>query len=248
MYELQQICRFMEQWAPPALAEEWDNPGLLVDAGSLVRRVLVTLDITPAVVGEAHRLGCQLVVSHHPVIFKPVRRLQSADAAFLLARYGISALCAHTNLDAAEGCVNDVLAGLLELEDVQPLEGLGRVGDRDSISPAQLAEQVGKLLGAPVLLADAGLPITRVAVVGGSGGEFFEAAARAGAQCLVTGEASHHHGLDALEQGVSVIVAGHFATEWPIVPEMARRLRQAFGELEVLVSGSNRPPFHLAGR
>lgn len=248
MYELQQICRFMEQWAPPALAEEWDNPGLLVDAGSLVRRVLVTLDITPAVVEEAHRLGCQLVVSHHPVIFKPVRRLQSADAAFLLARYGISALCAHTNLDAAEGGVNDVLAGLLELEDVQPLEGLGRVGDRDSISPAQLAEQVGKLLNAPVLLADAGLPITRVAVVGGSGGEFFEAAAQAGAQCLVTGEASHHHGLDALEQGVSVIVAGHFATEWPIVPEMARRLRQAFGELEVLVSGSNRPPFHLAGR
>lgn len=248
MYELQQICRFMEQWAPPALAEEWDNPGLLVDAGSLVRRVLVTLDITPAVVEEAHRLGCQLVVSHHPVIFKPVRRLQSADAAFLLARYGISALCAHTNLDAAEGGVNDVLAGLLELEDVQPLEGLGRVGDRDSISPAQLAEQVGKLLNTPVLLADAGLPITRVAVVGGSGGEFFEAAARAGAQCLVTGEASHHHGLDALEQGVSVIVAGHFATEWPIVPEMARRLRQAFGELEVLVSGSNCPPFHLAGR
>ena len=248
MYELQQICRFMEQWAPPALAEEWDNPGLLVDAGSLVRRVLVTLDITPAVVEEAHRQGCQLVVSHHPVIFKPVRRLQSADAAFLLARYGISALCAHTNLDAAEGGVNDVLAGLLELEDVQPLEGLGRVGDRDSISPTQLAEQVGKLLGAPVLLADAGLPITRVAVVGGSGGEFFEAAAQAGAQCLVTGEASHHHGLDALEQGVSVIVAGHFATEWPIVPEMARRLRQAFGELEVLVSGSNRPPFHLAGR
>lgn len=248
MYELQQICRFMEQWAPPALAEEWDNPGLLVDAGSLVRRVLVTLDITPAVVEEAHRLGCQLVVSHHPVIFKPVRRLQSTDAAFLLARYGISALCAHTNLDAAEGGVNDVLAGLLELENVQPLEGLGRVGDRDSISPAQLAEQVGKLLNAPVLLADAGLPITRVAVVGGSGGEFFEAAAQAGAQCLVTGEASHHHGLDALEQGVSVIVAGHFATEWPIVPEMARRLRQAFGELEVLVSGSNRPPFHLAGR
>lgn len=248
MYELQQICRFMEQWAPPALAEEWDNPGLLVDAGSLVRRVLVTLDITPAVVEEAHRLGCQLVMSHHPVIFKPVRRLQSADAAFLLARYGISALCAHTNLDAAEGGVNDVLAGLLELEDVQPLEGLGRVGDQDSISPAQLAEQVGKLLNTPVLLADAGLPITRVAVVGGSGGEFFEAAARAGAQCLVTGEASHHHGLDALEQGVSVIVAGHFATEWPIVPEMARRLRQAFGELEVLVSGSNRPPFHLAGR
>lgn len=248
MYELQQICRFMEQWAPPALAEEWDNPGLLVDAGSLVRRVLVTLDITPAVVEEAHRLGCQLVVSHHPVIFKPVRRLQSADAAFLLARYGISALCAHTNLDAAEGGVNDVLAGLLELEDVQPLEGLGRVGDRDSISPAQLAEQVGKLLSAPVLLADAGHPITRVAVVGGSGGEFFEAAAQAGAQCLVTGEASHHHGLDALEQGVSLIVAGHFATEWPIVPEMARRLRQAFGELEVLVSGSNRPPFHLAGR
>lgn len=248
MYELQQICRFMEQWAPLALAEEWDNPGLLVDAGSLVRRVLVALDITPAVVEEAHRLGCQLVVSHHPVIFKPVRRLQSADAAFLLARYGISALCAHTNLDAAEGGVNDVLAGLLELENVQPLEGLGRVGDRDSISPAQLAEQVGKLLSAPVLLADAGLPITRVAVVGGSGGEFFEAAARAGAQCLVTGEASHHHGLDALEQGVSVIVAGHFATEWPIVPEMACRLRQAFGELEVLVSGSNRPPFHLAGR
>ncbi len=248
MYELQQICRFMEQWAPPALAEEWDNPGLLVDAGTLVRRVLVTLDITPAVVEEAHRLGCQLVVSHHPVIFKPVRRLQQGDAAFLLARYGISALCAHTNLDAAYGGVNEVLAGRLERDMVQPLEGRGRVGDRESISPAQLAEQVGRLLNAPVLLADAGRPVTRVAVVGGSGGEFFAAAAQAGAQCLVTGEASHHHGLDALDQGVSLIVAGHFATEWPVVPEMARRLRQAFGGLEVLISGSNRPPFHPVGR
>ena len=98
--------------APPELAEHWDNPGLLVDCGGNVHRVLVTLDITPEVVAEAAAKQCTVIVAHHPVIFDPLKRLCPADVPYQLVRAGISAICMHTNLDAAEGGVNDVLADL----------------------------------------------------------------------------------------------------------------------------------------
>ena len=110
MTTVQQIYEEMQRIAPLALAESWDNPGLLVDCGGGVSRVLVTLDITPEVVEEAARKGCGLIVSHHPVIFSPLKKLSGQDAAFRLVKNGISAICMHTNLDAAEGGVNEVLA------------------------------------------------------------------------------------------------------------------------------------------
>ena len=113
MTTVQQIYEEMQRIAPLALAESWDNPGLLVDCGGEVSRVLVTLDITPEVVEEAARKGCGLIVSHHPVIFSPLKKLSGQDVAFQLVKSGISAICMHTNLDAAEGGVNEVLAGYL---------------------------------------------------------------------------------------------------------------------------------------
>ena len=110
MTTVQQIYEEMQRIAPLALAESWDNPGLLVDCGGEVSRVLVTLDITPEVVEEAARKGCGLIVSHHPVIFSPLKKLSGQDVAFQLVKNGISAICMHTNLDAAEGGVNEVLA------------------------------------------------------------------------------------------------------------------------------------------
>lgn len=236
------IAAYIEEKAPAALAEEWDNVGLLVDAGQPVRRVLAALDITPAVVAEAKRLDCQLVVSHHPVIFHALKRLSDQPAA-LLVREGLSAVCAHTNFDTAEGGVNDVLAALLGLANVRPFAGLGRVGEVPEQPAADFAARAAAALGVPVMLADAGRPVRTVAVVGGSGGDFADAAREAGADCLVTGEAAHHEGLGALQRGMSLIVGGHYATEHPAVHRLADWLRERFGELEVLESRDERPPF-----
>ena len=110
MARVREICECLEQLAPKELAESWDNVGLLVECGAEVTSVLVALDITDEVVAEAELQGCQLIVAHHPVIFKPLRTLARRDVAFRLVKKNISAICMHTNLDAAEGGVNDVLA------------------------------------------------------------------------------------------------------------------------------------------
>ena len=110
---VQQILGFLRAVAPQELALDWDNVGLLVDAGQPVDGVLTTLDITPAVVREAVENDCQLIVSHHPVIFHPLRTLAADDVPALLMKNGISAICMHTNLDAAPGGVNDTLCDIL---------------------------------------------------------------------------------------------------------------------------------------
>lgn len=244
MPTLTKVVDFIEEIAPRSLAAEWDNPGLLVRAGEDASRILVALDITPPVVEEAQQKGCGLIVSHHPVIFHPLHRLERGNVVYRLAQAGISALCAHTNLDMAQGGVNDVLAALLGLTDVETVEPFGRVGNlKEEIPAATFASFCGSRLGNGVQLADAGVPVRRVVVVGGSGGDVIPQAVAEGAQCVVTGEAGHHNGLDAVESGVSLIVAGHYATEAPVVPVLAERLRQRFADAEVLVSEKQFDPF-----
>ena len=119
---VEDIYHFLNEKAPFSTAEEWDNTGLLVgDPQREVARVLTVLDITPDAVEAAQRLGAQLIVSHHPVIFSPLRRLESSSIPYALAQADIAAVCAHTNLDRAAGGVNDTLASLLGLRSVQPM-------------------------------------------------------------------------------------------------------------------------------
>ena len=130
MTTVQQIYEEMQRIAPLALAESWD-------CGGEVSRVLVTLDITPEVVEEAARKGCGLIVSHHPVIFSPLKKLSGQDVAFQLVKSGISAICMHTNLDAAEGGVNEVLAGIFGMREMEAFaEGCGRVGSIEPVTPS----------------------------------------------------------------------------------------------------------------
>lgn len=245
----------MQRIAPLELAESWDNPGLLVDCGRSVDRVLVTLDITPEVVQEAAAKGCGLIVAHHPVIFSPLKRLESRDVPFQLVQNGISAICMHTNLDAAEGGVNEVLAGIFGMRNWAPFAGgCGRVGEVDPIPVPELAKKAQDALGkrcnrpetgpaVQVKYTDSGMPVQRLAVISGAGGSLFEEAIAVGADCLLTGEANHHHACDAARLGLSLIAAGHYATEFPVTAAVAERLRAAFPELEVLVSTANRDPY-----
>ena len=216
MAEIQAIYQAMARMAPPELAESWDNVGLLVDCGRPATRALTALDITPEVVEEARQLGCGVIVAHHPVIFSPLKRLDCRDVAFLLVQAGISAICMHTNLDAAEGGVNEVLAEILGIRDPVPFAGgCGRVGELDAVSPLtvpELARLAQKELAArcvpplegpavQVKYTDNGRPVRRLAVISGSGGSMFEEALVAGADCLLTGEANHHAACDARRLG-----------------------------------------------
>lgn len=255
MTTVQQVYEAMQHIAPLELAEHWDNPGLLVDCGGPVHRVLVALDITPEVVAEAASRQCEVIVSHHPVIFDPLKKLGPQDVPFQLVRAGISAICMHTNLDAAVGGVNEVLAGIFGMQDPEPFaEGCGRVGSIEPITVPQLAckaqQELAARCNAPdvgpavqVKFADTGKPVRRLAVISGAGGSLFEEALAMGADCLLTGEANHHHACDAKRLGLSLIAAGHYATEFPVTAAVAEKLRAALPGVEVLVSTANKDPY-----
>ena len=255
MTTVQQVYEVMQRLAPPELAEHWDNPGLLVDCGGAVHRVLTALDITPEVVEEAAAKQCEMIVSHHPVIFSPLKKLTLRDVSFQLVQKGISAICMHTNLDAAEGGVNEVLAGIFGMKNWEPFAGgCGRVGEVDPITVPELARKAQAVLGGrcnrprsgpavQVKFADTGRTVRRLAVISGAGGSLFAEAIAEGADCLLTGEANHHAAIDAVRLGLSLVVAGHYATEFPVCAAIADRLHAAFPELEVRVSGENRDPY-----
>ena len=255
MTTVQQLYEAMQRIAPLELAESWDNPGLLVDCSGEVTRVLVTLDITPEVVTEAAAKHCEAIVAHHAVIFDPLKKLGPQDVPFQLVRAGISAICMHTNLDAAAGGVNEVLAGIFGMQDPEPFAGgCGRVGSIEPITVPQLARKAQQELAArcnapdagpavQVKFADTGKPVQRLAVISGAGGSLFEEALAMGADCLLTGEANHHHACDAKRLGLSLIAAGHYATEFPVTAAVAEKLRAALPGVEVLVSTANKDPY-----
>lgn len=255
MITVRQVYEAMQAIAPLELAEHWDNPGLLVDCGGQMHRVLAALDITPEVVAEAAAKQCEMIVSHHPVIFDPLKRLGPQDVPFQLVRAGISAICMHTNLDAAAGGVNEVLAGIFGMQDPEPFaEGCGRVGSIEPITVPQLARKAQQELAArcnapdvgpavQVKFADTGKPVRRLALISGAGGSLFEEALAMGADCLLTGEANHHHACDAKRLGLSLIAAGHYATEFPVTAAVAEKLRAALPGVEVLVSTANKDPY-----
>lgn len=242
---LAELTAFLREYAPFETAEPWDNVGVLVRCGEAVTGVLCALDITPATVAEAETAGCNVIVSHHPVIFRPVKALSQHDVPALLLRAGISAICLHTNLDRAAGGVNDVLAERLGLLNIEPFaDGIGRVGLLPRpMRPDELAAHTAQTLGAPVKYAAAEKSIVRVAVVSGSGGSYAKEAAGTGADCLVTGEAGHHDALDALAAGISVVAATHFATETLIAGVLAQRLGAAWPGMRVQRSKADADPF-----
>lgn len=241
---VQQVLEEMRRIAPPELAESWDNVGLLVDAGRPVDAILTTLDITAPVVEEAVKQGCTLIVSHHPVIFDPIKRVTAQDLPALLLAGGVSAICMHTNLDAAPGGVNDTLAELLGMRDTIPFaDGCGRIGTVDVTTAKALAELCRDALGPGVRYVEADHPVLRLAEVSGAGGSYWKEALELGADCLVTGEANHHVACDAKQRGMGLVAAGHWATERPIAEVLAKRLSEAFPDIPVTVSRADQDPF-----
>ena len=223
---------------PASLSCDWDNDGLLCapDPNATVVRVLCTLDVTDAAIAEAVRLGANVILSHHPLIFHPLHAITPEDSVarrvMSLLSAGIAVISFHTRADAASGGVNDLLAGVLGLRDVLPFgEGLGRIGTLgDPISPAAFAAHVADLLGTPaVVLGDAGRAVRRVAIVGGSGKSEIDAARAAGADTLLSGRLSYETVNEATELGINLLEAGHFYTEAPLPRYWAEELLPSLG-------------------
>ena len=249
MTTVRDVERFLYDWAPAGLAAEWDNVGLLVgDPEREVRRILTTLDITEAVVEEAIGAGVDLIVSHHPVMncaWHPVQTLRTDDRQgrilTKLVENHISAICMHTNLDAAEGGVNDILAKKLGLLDTEYLneEKIGRVGTLKCELPlVEFTRFVVKSLGCNGLrYTDCGKSVHRVAVGGGACGDYIAQAIALGCDTFVTSDLRYHDFLDTKE--LNLIDAGHFPTEQVVVPELCRRLQAVFPAVSVSTSTSH---------
>ena len=238
MTTVRDIEQYLYAWAPRELAESWDNVGLLVgDPEAEVHRVLVALDVTPQVVDEAIEKDCQLIAAHHPVMncaWNQVQTVRTDDrqgrVLTELIRHGIAAICMHTNLDAAEGGVNDVLAQKLGLEGLTPLteEKIGRIGTlKCEIPLVEFTHSVIELLRCNGLrYVDAGRPVHRVAVGGGACGCYIPQAIAAGCDTFVTSDLRYHDFLDTTE--LHLIDAGHFPTEDVICEPLVAYLQRAF--------------------
>ena len=233
--KLQKFCDKMEVIAPKELALSFDNVGLLIGPDhDEIKKVLVALDLTIQVAQEAIDGGYDLVLTHHPIFWDPVKSISpdcaETAAAYLLIRHGIGHFAAHTNLDACTGGVNDVLAELLSLENVQPLppENLGRIGTLPAPvsfgSFASFCEE--KLLTRARFVGNMNQIVRTVAVIGGSGGSDVEAVLLAGCDAFVTGEMKHSQALLAEHLGLCSCVMGHYETEFPVLKPLISRLQR----------------------
>ena len=239
------IFDFINTIAPFEKQCEWDNSGLIVGSfDSGIKKIGVVLDITPDAINYAAKNGIDLIVSHHPVIFRAVKTFFADSPAYMLAKNEICAICAHTSLDIAKGGVNDALADALGFENAVPLSDSGetemiRIAEIDEISGDELAKLVAEKLSTGVQLADSKKAIKKVALCGGAGGDFIDAVISAGCDAYITGEAKHHEFLQALECGVSLLAAGHFETENPVVAVLAEKIRNNFDcDVEIIPQNS----------
>lgn len=248
------ILAFVETLAPRYMQYEWDNTGLLCGSRSQeVKKILVVLDPFEEVCREAKEYGADLLLTHHPLIFDAPKAIcdesDMGRAIMLLIQNGISAVNAHTNLDCAPGGINDTLAAILGLQNIEIVDpkgthvpyGLLRIGNvPQQPLPAFLAHVKERLGCEGLRYADGGRPVSRVAVGGGSCGSDLPDAAKAGCDTFVTADVKYNQFHDAQAMGINLIDAGHFCTENPIVPVLAEKIAAAFPEIEVKISQTHK--------
>jgi dinuclear metal center YbgI/SA1388 family protein len=243
-----QLLDCLDEIAPFAIAEPWDNVGLIVgDRSRPVRTILIGLDPTNRLIDEALQSGADTIITHHPAIFKPIPAIDTADPAGRFLENALSnrinVIACHTNFDSTFRGVNDALAELLHLEQVEPLvrigsedsdlNGPGRVG---RYSPGRKRAAFVQLLLEALetdhvqMAGDLPETISTVALCGGSGSEFAESARMRGADVYISAEIKHHVGRWAEEIGFCIIDGSHYATEKPAVKLMGRRLRSESDE------------------
>lgn len=239
MANLEDVVRLLSEMIPPELAEDWDNVGLMLGRNNKqVKRVLLALDLTQETVKQAIDKRADLIITHHPAIFRKLSRITDKNwqQELLLecAEHGIAVYSAHTNLDCVSGGVNDALVKALNITDDEILDnesGLGRIGFVKKQSVDELAAFVKKALKADyVAVGSAGKRVHKVAVCGGAGSDLIGIALAKGADTLITGDVKYHSAQEAVFNGMNIIDAGHQPTELPVLEVLADRLALRFAE------------------
>jgi dinuclear metal center YbgI/SA1388 family protein len=250
MITVNDILQYLETVAPKKMQYEWDNTGMLCGSRSKeVKKILVALDPFEEVCLEAAEVGADLLLTHHPLIFSAPKAINDETdmgrAIMVLVRNGITAVNAHTNLDCAPGGINDTLAEILGLSDIEIIDPKGNETKYGLLRAGTVSQQplntfmafVKERLGCQALrFVDGGKPVHKVAVGGGSCGSDLMDAVKAGCDTFVTADVKYNQFHDAKSYGINMIDAGHFHTENPGCIVLAEKLRKAFPEITVEVS------------
>ena len=233
MAKVKDFYGYLNSIAPFETQEDWDNSGMLVgDMDAEVKKVAVVLDITHEEIKKAKAIGADLIISHHPVIFNPIKSVTKGSVPYELVASSINALCCHTPLDIADGGTNDSLAKLLGINVTRADDPILRLGTVEPTTAENLAGKIAKTLNTKVRYADAGRKIEKIAICTGAGYSLIEAAGEIDA--FITGDASHHNFLDCIQAGITLIAAGHYETEIVVVPVLVKKLQAQFPDIEII--------------
>lgn len=233
------IFDFLNRLFPVSSACSFDNVGLLVgDAEKEVKKTLISLDCTLDTLKKAKENGCELIITHHPVIFDPLKNLLAGSVQYELVKNEIAVICMHTNLDMGDGGVNDCLCNALGLENVSAViaeDGyILKSGNISPLSADRLAEHIKSKIGGCVKYIDGGKAIGKVLVCSGSGGDFISEAKNNGFDALITADVKHHQFLKARDNNVSLFDAGHFNTEDVVIEPLCETLSKQFCEISFI--------------
>ena len=245
-----EIIKALDELAPRSYACEWDNPGFLAGrAEKEVKKILVALDATDEVIDQAVRIQADMIVTHHPLIFKALRQVN--DQQFISRRIlrmiqaDISYFAMHTNFDIAPGCMADLAAERIGLQAEAPLEvtvqnengtcGIGKIGTfAEPLTLTEAVQRVKRAFDLPFVTVYGSRQLTgkisRAAISPGSGGSMVQTAIDQGAELLITGDIGHHDGIDAAACKMAVVDAGHYGLEYIFIPFLAEYLKKTFGD------------------
>lgn len=229
--KVKDIARIMEDYAPVHLKESYDNVGLMVgDSDCEVTKILIALDCTLKVIEEAISCGCNLIITHHPLLFRKPASITmdtlQGRKIIKLIKNNINLYSSHTNLDSTPNGINEIIMTVLGFNKGKILEtsalnfeaGIGRIAILDdTCTLEELIHRVKSKLNVETIryCGDEGKTISKVAVINGSGEDYIAIAIKEGAECIITGDTSYHYISDYNEDGIAIIDAGHFDTEWP---------------------------------
>ena len=238
MVTVNDIFKFLSDKYPLNTACDFDNVGLLVGNGdSIVTKILVCLDCDKFALETASEMGCELIVTHHPVIFEGLKSVTHGDTVYELIKSDISVISMHTNLDIAKGGVTDSLCEILEFKNVKPYTAhdgfLIRSAKTDIKNPDELALHIKEKLGYSVRYVGEN-QIENVLVCSGAGADFFEDAVNDNFDALITADVKHHVFIEAINKGVSLFDCGHYASEAVIIKPLKSLLSEHFDETEIL--------------
>ncbi|MBQ8183501.1 MAG: Nif3-like dinuclear metal center hexameric protein [Clostridia bacterium] len=242
--KVKDVYDFLDFIAPFNTAAQWDNCGLSVGSfDSDVSKILVALDVTDEVIDEALKIGAELVVTHHPLIFTPVSQVESKSLLYKAVKSGVNFISSHTCLDSAIGGVNDCLADKAGIKNIctTSVDTCLKVGDIEPCTPSVYAHKLKEALGGKIAFTDNGKTISKIAFCSGGGGDFINAVADLGVDAFLTGEAKHHEYLEAKRSGIALFAAGHYETEVVVCEFLKKSLELQFENTEVVAFEGKAP-------